>query len=111
MRTTICPVYDERWEDRLWYRKQNGIAQLFYEHVSNHCGEAKSISILKSTPTPWTDAGVDFVSAEQYIIYIKNSEGSMLVIAHASTVYAVWRIKSKMKLILPTVLPISLNLT
>jgi hypothetical protein len=33
MRTAICAVYDERWEDRLWYRKQNGIAQFFYEHV------------------------------------------------------------------------------
>jgi hypothetical protein len=30
-----------------------------------------------------------FVSAVKYIISIKNSEGSMLVSAHASTVYAV----------------------
>jgi hypothetical protein len=30
-------------------------------------------------------------------ISIKDSEGIMLVSAHASTVYAVWRIKSKTK--------------
>jgi hypothetical protein len=36
-----------------------------------------------------TDAGVAFVSAVKYIISIKNSEGSMLVSEHASTVYAV----------------------
>jgi hypothetical protein len=36
-----------------------------------------------------TDAGVAFVSAIKYIIRIKNSEGSMLVSAHASKVYAV----------------------
>jgi hypothetical protein len=29
-----------------------------------------------------------FVSAVQYVISIKDSEGSMLVSAHASTVYA-----------------------
>jgi hypothetical protein len=38
---------------------------------------------------PWTDAGDDFVSAQKYIISIKDREGSMLVSAHASTVYAV----------------------
>jgi hypothetical protein len=35
------------------------------------------------------DAGVAFVSAVQYIISVKDSELSMLVIAHASSVYAV----------------------
>jgi hypothetical protein len=35
------------------------------------------------------DAGVAFVSAEQYIIPIKDSEGSILLTAHASTVYTV----------------------
>jgi hypothetical protein len=54
---------------------------------------------------PWTDAGVAFVSAVQYIISIKDSEGSMLVSEHASTVYAVWRKKSNTKQILPTVFP------
>jgi hypothetical protein len=34
------------------------------------------------------DAGVAFVSAKKYIISIKNNEGTMLVSAHASTVYA-----------------------
>jgi hypothetical protein len=43
------------------------------------------------------DAGVAFVSDVQYVIFIKDSEGSMLVSAHASTVYAVCRIKSKTK--------------
>jgi hypothetical protein len=35
------------------------------------------------------DAGVAFVSAVQCIISIKDSKGSMLLSAHASTVYAV----------------------
>jgi hypothetical protein len=46
-----------------------------------------------------------FVSAVEYIISFKDSEGSMLVYAHASTVYAVWRIKSKTKQILTKVFP------
>jgi hypothetical protein len=41
------------------------------------------------------DAGVAFVSAIQYVISIKDSEGSMLVRAQACTVYAVRIIKSK----------------
>jgi hypothetical protein len=55
-------------------------------------------------PTPWTDAGVAYVSGVQCRISIKDSEASILINAHASTVYAVWRIKSKGKQILPTVL-------
>jgi hypothetical protein len=58
----------------------------------------------------WTDAGVAFVSAVQHIS-INDSKGSMLVSAHASTVYAVWRIKSKTKQMLPTVRPTQPNLT
>jgi hypothetical protein len=54
---------------------------------------------------PWTDAGVAFVSGVQYVISIKDSEGSMLVSAHASTVYAVWRMKSKTQQDLPTLHP------
>jgi hypothetical protein len=49
------------------------------------------------------DAGVAFVSDVQYVVSIRDSEGSMLVSAHASTIYAVGRIKSKTKQILPTV--------
>jgi hypothetical protein len=105
VRRATCAVYFERWEDRLYYRKYNRIAQFYYELVSQRRGEAKSVSIKKSTPTSWTDAGVAFVSGVQCIISIKDSEGSMLVTAHASAVYAVWRIKSKTKQILPTVLP------
>jgi hypothetical protein len=45
------------------------------------------------------------MSAVKYIIYIKDSEGSLTVSAHASTVYAVSKIKSKTKQILPTVFP------
>jgi len=45
MRRTICAVYVERWEDRVYYRKQNGIAQCYFEDVSQRCGEAKSISV------------------------------------------------------------------
>jgi hypothetical protein len=41
----------------------------------------------------------------QYVIYIKDTECSILVSAHASTVYAVSRIKPKTKQILPTLLP------
>jgi hypothetical protein len=35
------------------------------------------------------DAGVAFVSAVQYILSIKDREGSMLVRAYASTIYAI----------------------
>jgi len=35
MRRTICAVYIEIWKDRLCYRKHNGIAQFYYEHVPN----------------------------------------------------------------------------
>jgi len=90
MRRAICAVYVERWEDRLYYRKHNGITHFYYEHVSQRCGEVKYISIQKSTPTPWADAGVAFVSGVEYIIPIKDSEGCMLVSAHAPTVYALW---------------------
>jgi hypothetical protein len=51
------------------------------------------------------DAGVAFVSAVKCIVSIKGSDGSMLVSAHASTAYAVSRIKSKTKQIISTVLP------
>jgi hypothetical protein len=105
MRRAVYAVYVEQKEDRLYYRKHNGIAQFYYEHVSQRCGEAKSSPISKSIPTPWTDAGVAFVSGLQYTISMKDSEVSMLVSAHASTVHAVWRIKSKTKRILSTVLP------
>jgi len=44
MRRAIRAVYIERCKARLYYRK-NGIAQFYYEHVSQRCGEAKSISI------------------------------------------------------------------
>jgi hypothetical protein len=75
------------------------------------CGEGKSIPISKSTPTPRTDAGVAFMSGVQYVILIKGNEGSILVSAHACTVYAVWRIKSKTKQMLPTVHSTQPNLT
>jgi hypothetical protein len=44
---------------------------------------------LKIDADALTDAGVAFVSDVQYIIAIKDSESSMLVSAHAPTVYAV----------------------
>jgi hypothetical protein len=93
-------------QDRLYCTKHNEILQCYFAHASQRWGEAKSVSIQNSTPTPWNDAGVAFVSGVHYIISIKDSEGSMLVSAHESTVYAVWRIKPKTKQILPTVLPI-----
>jgi hypothetical protein len=49
----------------------------------------------KLTPKTGSDDGVAFVSGIQYIIFIKDSEGSMQVSAHASTVHAVLRINSK----------------
>jgi len=45
MRRAICAVYFERWKDRMYYRKNDGIAQFYNEHVSQCCVEAKSISI------------------------------------------------------------------
>jgi len=50
-------------------------------------------------------AGVAFVSDVKYIRYLKDSEDSILVSARPSTVYAAWRIKSKTKQILVTVIP------
>jgi len=63
MRRAIRAEYVERCEDCLYYRKHNGIAQFYCEYVSKLCEEAKSIANYKSTPTPWTDAGVATVSA------------------------------------------------
>jgi hypothetical protein len=37
---------------------------------------------------PLTGSGVSFVSGVQYVISIKDSEGSLLLCAHASTAYA-----------------------
>jgi hypothetical protein len=59
---------------------------------------------LKIDADALTDAGVAFVSAVQYIMSIKDSEGSILVSAYASTVYAVRRMKWKTKQILHTLL-------
>jgi hypothetical protein len=97
--------------NRLYYRKHNGIAHFYYEYVSQPYAKAKSVWIWKSTPTPWTDASISFVSTVKYIISFEDSEGSMLVSSHASTVYAPWRIKSKKKGILPTVFPTYPTLT
>jgi hypothetical protein len=36
-----------------------------------------------------------FFSSVQYIISVRDSEGSMLGSAHASTTYGMWRINSK----------------
>jgi hypothetical protein len=74
-------------EDRLCYRKHNGIAQCYFEHVSQRYGEVKSISTQKSTLTPRTDAGVGFFSSVQYIIPVMDSEGMMLGSAHVPTTY------------------------
>jgi hypothetical protein len=57
------------------------------------------------------NVGVAFVSGVRYMVSINDSEGSMLISAHASTVYAVRRMKSKTKHILPTALPTQPNLT
>jgi len=43
MRRTICAIHIEFLENRLSYRKNNGITQFTYEHVSQRCGEAKFI--------------------------------------------------------------------
>jgi hypothetical protein len=48
----------------------------YYEHLSECCGEAKSISIQKLTLTPCTDAGFAFVSGVQYVIPIKGYGGT-----------------------------------
>jgi len=87
MHRATCAVYAERWEDCLCYRKYNGIAQSSFEHVSKRNGEAKSIC-LNSTPTPWNGTSVGFLFfGVQFIISVKESEGSMLGSAHASTTY------------------------
>jgi len=38
-------VYVERSEDRLYYRKHNGIAPCYFKHVSQPYGEVKSIFV------------------------------------------------------------------
>jgi len=50
MRRAICAVYVESWEDRLYYRKHNGIAQFYYEPLSDDA-----------------DAGVSFLSSVHHI--------------------------------------------
>jgi hypothetical protein len=95
MRRAICAVHVEFWEDCLYYRKHDGIAQCYFELLSQQFGEAKFISVEKSSPTPWTGAGVGFFSGVQYIIRVKGSEGFILGCAHASTTYGMLRIKSK----------------
>jgi hypothetical protein len=105
MRRVMCAGYVDLVEDRLYYRKHNGIRLFYYLHVLQRCGDAKYISIKKSTPTPRTDAGVAFVSAVQYVLSIKDSGCIMLGSAHASSVYAVCKIKSKTKHLLRIVLP------
>jgi hypothetical protein len=45
MRRAICAVYVELRNDRLYSRKNKVITQFYYEHVSERCGEPKSISI------------------------------------------------------------------
>jgi hypothetical protein len=69
----ICAIYVERSEDRLYYRKHNGIAQCYFEHVSQRYEEAKS--------------GVVFFSGVQYIISVRDIEDNMLGSVHASTTY------------------------
>jgi hypothetical protein len=83
----VCAVYVELSEDRLYHRKHNGIAQCYFEHVSQLYGKAKSISVLKSTPTPLTDAGVVSFSGVQYIISVRECGGNMLGSAHAFMTY------------------------
>jgi len=45
MRRAIFAVYIELSEDRLYYRKHNGIAQCCLEHVLQRYVEAKSICL------------------------------------------------------------------
>jgi len=48
---------------------------------------------------PCTDAGIAVLSGEQYVVSMKGSKGSTLACAHASTTYAMWRIKSKTQMV------------
>jgi hypothetical protein len=40
----------EIWEDRLYYQKHNGIAQCYFEHVSQGYGEAPGREADHSPP-------------------------------------------------------------
>jgi len=44
MRKTICEGYIGSWEESLYYRKHEELAQCYFEHVSHRYGEPKSIS-------------------------------------------------------------------
>jgi hypothetical protein len=105
MRRIMCAGYVVFLEEGLNHRNHNGISLFYYVHVLQRCGDAKYISIKKSTPTPRTDAGVALVSEVQCIISIKDSEGSMPVIAPAPMADAARRMKSKTKQDLPTLHP------
>jgi hypothetical protein len=75
----ICAVYVESCEDHLYYRKHKGIARFYYENVSNVVEKRnphQSKNRRRSRFCVWRTM-------------YKDSEGSMLVSAHASSVYAV----------------------
>jgi hypothetical protein len=72
---------------RLYYRKHNGIAPFYYEHVSQRCGETKIHTNLKIDADALNRRRRRFCVRRK--IYLSDSEGSTLVSAHASTVYAV----------------------
>jgi hypothetical protein len=56
---------------------------------------------------PCTDAGVAIISGVQYVISIKGYSGRILDTAHACKTHKKWRVKSKTKQIIPTILPVS----
>jgi len=45
MRSDICAVYVEIWQERRYRWKHNRIAPFYYQHVSTRWEEAKYISI------------------------------------------------------------------
>jgi len=85
MRRAICAIYVEIWKDPLYYRKHNGIAPCYFQHVSNNMEKQNPYQskLRRQRPEPTLAS----VSSPVYIISVKDSEGIMLGSAHASTTY------------------------
>jgi hypothetical protein len=78
MRRTVCALYIESWEYRLYNRKHIGIAQCFFEDTSEWYDEAKFLYILKMDTTDPKERLRCFSLRRILFVSIKKSEGRML---------------------------------
>jgi hypothetical protein len=78
MRRSVCALYIEGWEYRLYNRKHIGIAQYFFEDTSEWYGETKFIQILKIDTDDPKGRLHCFSLLRIIFMSIKNSEGRIL---------------------------------